>query len=82
MESSQSQMRFQTVDLDLTSILLEKYSSAVSLEGSRNYRWVHDVRKELTLTFNTLDIPVAANQYEKRFIMAVTAGRESLVRFS
>lgn len=73
-------MSFQTFDFDSSSTPLDKYSSAVSAEGSRNHRWVHDLRKELlTLTFKTVDIPIGDSKYEKRLFMAVTAGKDSLV---
>lgn len=76
---SQSQMLSPIFDPDLAPIPLEKYSSAVSPEGSRNYRWVHDVRKELALSFKTVDIPIVANQYEKRLLMTIDAGKGPLV---
>jgi hypothetical protein len=81
MESSHLQISSGAFDLATNSIPLEKYSSAVSPEGSRNHRWVHDVRRDLlTLTFKTVDIPVVGNKNETRLVMAVTAGRDSLVR--
>lgn len=62
------------------SIPLDKYSSAVSREGSRSHRWVHDVRKDLlTLTFKPVDIPIDGSRIETRLFMAVTAGRDTLV---
>lgn len=71
----------ETLDVGPRATPLEKYSSAVSPEGSRNHRWIHDLRKELlTLTFKTVDIPINNHQYEERMFMAVAAGRDVLVR--
>lgn len=65
------------------SIPLDKYSSAVSREGSRSHRWVHDVRKDLlTLIFKPVDIPIDNGRIETRLFMAVTAGRDTLVSHS
>lgn len=62
------------------SIPLEKYSSAVSREGSRSHRWVHDARRDLlTLTFKTVDIPTDGGRIDTRLFMAVTAGIDTLV---
>lgn len=70
-----------TFDLITNPIPLEKYSSAVSPEGSRSHRWVHDVRRDLlTLTFKTVDVPIVGNKNEASLVVAVTAGQDSLVR--
>ncbi|OBT77426.1 hypothetical protein VF21_04245 [Pseudogymnoascus sp. 05NY08] len=61
------------------TIPLDKYSSAVSREGSKSHRWVHDVRKDLlTLTFKPVDIPIDGGRIETHLFMAVTAGRDTL----
>lgn len=65
------------------SISLEKYSSAVSREGSRSHRWVHDTRKDLlTLIFKPVDILIDDGRTETHLFMAVTAGRDTLVSLS
>ncbi|KFZ07100.1 hypothetical protein V501_06776 [Pseudogymnoascus sp. VKM F-4519 (FW-2642)] len=61
------------------TIPLDKYSSAVSREGSKSHRWVHDVRKDLlTLTFKPVDIPIDGGRIQTHLFMAVTAGRDTL----
>jgi len=81
METTQQQSSLGAFDLAASSIPLDKYSSAVSHEGSRNHRWIHDVRKDLlTLTFKTVDISISSQQNEMQLFMVVTAGMDSLVR--
>ncbi|KFY30842.1 hypothetical protein V493_01611 [Pseudogymnoascus sp. VKM F-4281 (FW-2241)] len=79
MESSQLQVFPWTSHPASKSIPLDKYSSAVSSEGSRSHRWVHDVRKDLlTLTFKPVDTLIDYGRSETHLLMTVTAGRDTL----
>ncbi|ELR05627.1 hypothetical protein VC83_07649 [Pseudogymnoascus destructans] len=79
MESSQLRVFPGTSHPASKTIPLDKYSSAVSREGSKSHRWVHDVRKDLlTLTFKPVDIPIDGGRIETHLFLAVTAGRDTL----
>lgn len=83
MEPSQLRLFSGTFHPASKSIPLEKYSSAVSREGSRSHRWVHDTRKDLlTLVFKPVDISIDDGRTETRLFMTVTAGRDTLVSLS
>jgi hypothetical protein len=83
MESSQLQTFSGASHPASKTIPLDKYSSAVSREGSKSHRWLHDVRKDLlTLTFKPVDIPIDGGRIQTHLFMAVTAGRDTLVSLS
>jgi hypothetical protein len=80
MALSQSNLSLEDLGLTSSTFPLEKYSAAVSPEGARSHRWTHDLRKHLLqLTFKTVELPLEGSQYEKRPLMVVSAGRETLV---
>jgi hypothetical protein len=80
---SLSQAQSHTLDHQLAIIALEKFSFAVTAVGTGSHQWVHDTRRdELILNFRETRQPQGEDQADRRLLMSVSVGDQTLVSSS